>query len=250
MAKLAGWEILLGEVCIIMCLVFAIYYFHKARKTDANMATLKQLNIGIGILFLFLFISRVLDNPLYTLTNPNPGSQLDLFGIPLSNAEVYAWAQFFSYHNVLYGAIEMGYYSNMFFLIGLAVAVFFMERAFLPKAHHIFFIFLVACAFASFLYTPLTGKVIDIFDTNFDDPIAILFTALGFVAFAVIPLIYWVLAGKTTGDLKRNAILLGFGFLLILVNIHTVGHSGSGYWYRAAMALVGFVFIGLGNRNR
>nr|MDO8086772.1 hypothetical protein [Candidatus Sigynarchaeum springense] len=129
------WEILLGEACIIVCLVFAIYYFHKARKTEANMSTLKQLNYGMGILFLFL-------------------------------------------------------------------------------------------------------------------PIAILFTALGFVAFAAIPLIYWVLAGKTTGDLKRNAILLGFGFIFILVNIHTVGHSGSGYWYRSAICLIGFLFVGLGNRNR
>ncbi|MEX2679992.1 MAG: hypothetical protein Q6373_000185 [Candidatus Sigynarchaeota archaeon] len=248
MAKIQGWEIFLGEVCIIMCLVFATYYFHKARKTEANMTTLKQLNYGMAILFLFLFISRVLDNPLYTLTNP--AAPMDLFGIPLANAEIYSWAQFLAYHYVLFGQIEVGYFSNMIFLIGLAVAVFFMERAFLPKVHHVFFIFLIACATASFLYTPLTGMKIDIFDTNFDDPIAIVFTTLGFVAFAVIPLIYWVLAGKTTGDLKRNAILLGFGFIFILVNIHTVGHSGSGYWYRAAICLLGFVFIALGNRNR
>ncbi|MBN2152473.1 MAG: hypothetical protein JW839_13555 [Candidatus Lokiarchaeota archaeon] len=252
MAIKDGWQYMLGEVCIALCLVFSVYYFNKARKTDPNMSTLKQLNYGMAILFLFLFITRVLDNPIATFTDPGRGIYLvkDDPSIPLFNAEIYAWARFLDYDVVLVGQITMGYVTNMFFLVGLAIAVFFMERAFIPKARHIFFCFLIACAFVSFLYTPLTGLKIDIFDTNFDDPIAVLFTGLGFLAFAVIPLIYWVLAGKTTGVLRRNAILLGIGFLAVLADIHTVGHESSGYWYRSAICILGFVFIGLGNRNR
>lgn len=263
MADVKGWEFLLGEICILMCLVFAIFYFDKARKTDSNMSTLKQLNLGIGIMFLFLFISRIIDNPLMTMVDP--ASTVELFGTPLANAEVYAWAKFFDYDNVIaivpyFGifdfTIKNGFFTNMLFLVGLAIATFFMERAFIPKARHVFFIILMVCAFVVFIpswtnpTSPSGFGMIDIFDPTKNDPVANGFAWLGYVAFIVIPIIYFILAGKTTGDLRRNALFLAFGFIFILVDIHTVGHSGSGNWYRSVPCLLGFLFVALGNVQR
>nr|MDO8112510.1 hypothetical protein [Candidatus Sigynarchaeota archaeon] len=249
MADVKGWEYLLAEICIIMCLVFAIFYFNKARKTEENMKTLKQLNIGLGILFLFLFICRVLDNPIGTMLDP--ARNVDLFGIELGNLDLHNIFTFFDYDTPIIGSIIiMGYFTNMFFLLGLAIATFFMERAFIPKAHHIFFIFLITCAFVTFLAGPITGQMIDIFDTNWDDPVATVFTVMGFLSFAVIPIIYFILAGKTTGDLRRNSLFLAFGFIMILVDMHTVGHASSGNWYRSVPCLLGFLFVGLGNVQR
>ncbi len=253
---------LLGEVCILMCLIFSIYYFYKARKTSEGMETLKRLNIGIGIMFLFLFLSRVIDNPLMSMVDPS--GNIDLFGTPLANPEVYAWAKFFDYNNPLFSipyfglfdfVIQNGFITNMLFLLGLAIATFFMERAFIPKAHHVFFIILMVCAFIVFVPswtapTPSGFGMIDIFDAADNDPVSNIFAFLGYVAFIVIPIIYFILAGKTTGDLRRNALFLAFGFIFILVDIHTVGHTGSGTIYRSAPCLVGFLFIALGNIQR
>ncbi len=246
MADVKGWEYLLGEICIILCLVFGIFYFRKARKTDENMKTLKQLNIGLGILFLFLFISRVIDNPLGDMVNPS--RTIDLFGMPLANQQLYDVFKYLLYDNVVFGEIRNGYFVNMFFLLGLAIATFFMERAFIPKARHIFFIFLLVCAFIAFV--PITGQMIDIFDPGDESMLANFFAALGYVSFTVIPIIYFILAGKTTGDLRRNSLLLAFGFIFVLVDIHTVGHTGSGNWYRSVPCLLGFLFLALGNRQR
>jgi hypothetical protein len=255
MATIKGWEFLLGEICIFMCLVFSIYYFNKARKTAEGMETLKKLNIGVGIMFLFLFLSRIIDNPLMTMTDPMASPAIDLFGMPLANGDVWAWARFWDYENVLFGEVKNGFVTNMLFLLGLAIATFFMERAFIPKARHVFFIMLMVCAFIVFIPSwtspdPMQPNMIDIFDPADNDPVSSTFSYLGYVAFIVIPIIYFILAGKTTGDLRRNALFLAFGFIFILVDIHTVGHSGSGSWYRSVPCLLGFLFVGLGNMQR
>jgi cytochrome bd-type quinol oxidase subunit 2 len=252
-----GWEMLLGEVCILMCLIFSIYYFNKARKTSEGMETLKHLNIGLGILFLFLFISRVIDNPLMSMTNPL--GDIDLFGTPLANQQVFDIAKYFDYDTELIPGIRNGYYVNLIFLVGLAVATFFMERAFIPKARHVFFIILVVCAVLSLVpiphpttddpASPIIITPVDIFDAA-DDYVSQSLMYVGYFAFIVIPIIYFILAGKTTGDLRRNALFLAFGFIMILIDMHTVGHSNSGAWYRAAPCLLGFLFIGLGNMQR
>nr|MDO8111499.1 hypothetical protein [Candidatus Sigynarchaeota archaeon] len=250
MPALKGWEFLLGEACIATCLVFSVIYFNKARKTEENMKTLKQLNIGVGILMLFLFISRILDNPLAQMVDPL--KTVELFGYPLQNAELYSYAIFFTSGTMIIGnVITMVYFVDMFFLTGLAIATFFMERAFIPKAHHIFFIFLISCAFVSFVIGPLTGQSIDIFalDFVFENVIETIFTIFGITSFAVIPVIYFILASKTTGDLRKNALFIAFGFICIIVDIHTVGHDGSGNWYRSVPCLLGFFLLWLGNKK-
>jgi hypothetical protein len=155
---------------------------------------------------------------------------------------------------------------NMFFLMGLAIAVFYMERAFIPKARHIFFFLLLTITILGFItaFFPVSICVwqpvpegIDCIQEGFDlfitnQPInSSLFTqllgVLGYVSFAVIPLIYLILAIKTSGLMRRVAFLLFLGFLLILVNIHTVGHQASGYWYRSVPCLIGFGFVYWGN---
>jgi hypothetical protein len=248
MPNLQGWEFLLGEVCIAICLVFSIFYFNKARKTEENMNTLKTVNFGIGVLFLFLFISRILDNPIADMVDP--AKNLDLFGIPLSNQPLYDATRFFRSGTIIIGSISMVYFVDMFFLVGLAVATFFMERAFIPKARHMFFLFLVACAFISFVYSPITGQEIDIFSLTLEDPVQAIFEILGLISFTVIPIIYFIVAGKTTGELRRNAIFLAIGFICILVDIHTVGHERSGNWYRSVPCLLGFLFLVIGNKQK
>jgi hypothetical protein len=208
------------------------------------MKTQKQLNLGLGILFLFLFISRIIDNPLMVMVSPAANPPLDLFGIPLANTDVYMWAKLLDYDNVLLGGIRNGFFTNMSILLGLAITTFFMERAFIPKAHHVFFIILMVCAFIVFIPSPTGGGMIDIFDPAPNDPVANIFAYLGYFTFIVIPLLYLILAGKTTGPLRRNALFLAFGFIFILVDIHTVGHAGSGTWMRAVPCLVGFAMIG------
>jgi len=247
MPALNGWEFLLGEVCIALCLVFSIYYLNRARKTEENMRTLKLVNLGVGILFLFLFVSRILDNPIVDMVNPI--NNVDLFGIQLANQAIFDTTKVLYTTTVIYGSITMIYIVDMLFLIGLAIATFFMERSFIPKAHHVFFLFLIACAFISFAYTPLTGSRIDIFSLNFDGLAVAIFSIMGFISFAVIPILYFILAGKTTGELRRNAILLGFGFICIIVDIHTVGHQMSGNWYRSIPCLIGFLFLAIGNKQ-
>jgi hypothetical protein len=248
MPNLQGWEFFLGEVCIGACLVFSIYYFNKARKTEEGMSTLKTVNFGIGVLFLALFISRILDNPIADMVDP--AKNLDLFGILLSNQSLHDATIFFHSSTIIVGSITVVYFVDMVFLVGLAIATFFMERAFIPKAHHVFFIFLMVCAFVSFAYGPITGEMIDIFSLSFTDPVETIFMILGLVSFAVIPIIYFIVAGKTTGELRRNALFLAIGFICILVDIHTVGHERSGNWYRSIPCLLGFFLIAIGNKQK
>lgn len=260
---MTGEELLLAQICILLLLVFGIFYFLKARKTPENMEIMKKLNIGFGILFLFLFISRVLDNPLAAMVDP--ARDFTLFGIPLANQDIYDIAKIFDYdYKLIVGLtpvpIETGFFTDMVFLLGLAVATFFMERAFIPKARHVFFIFLVITAFIAFItaFFPINVGTesdpilitINIFDTDRRAPAAYLFTAIGYISFAVIPIIYFVLAGKTTGDLRKNALLLAFGFILILVDVHTMGHVPQGNWVRIVPCLLGLLLVGIGNRTR
>ncbi|MHA1371926.1 MAG: hypothetical protein ACTSRA_19685, partial [Promethearchaeota archaeon] len=123
-----GWEFLLAQACIVLLLVFSIYYFNKARKTDDSMTTLRNLNYGFAIMFLFLFISRVLDNPLALMTNP--ANDVEIFGWRTANQELYNAIKYFDYEwqIVAFPSIYMWMFVNAFFLIGLSIAVFFMER--------------------------------------------------------------------------------------------------------------------------
>lgn len=254
-----GWEFLLAEICIILCLIFSVFYFYKARTTDENLETLKKVNIGFGIMFLFIFISRLLDNPIGSMTNP--ANNIDLFGINLGNQAVYDVFGIFYYDSELWTfqflgqpvVVKIWYFVNMFFLIGLAIATYFIEQAFIPRAKHVFFIILLITAILGFITAifPIEGETFDLFsaldetDTIFGTVLGI----LGYLSFAVIPIIYFILAGKTTGHLKRNALLMAFGLIFVLVDIHTVGHHSSGAWYRSVPCLLGFLLIGLGNRK-
>jgi hypothetical protein len=257
MAAPKEWELILAEVAVGFLLAFSIFYFRKAKGLDENMKTLRHLNIGLGIMFLFLFISRILDNPLKQLVDP-------AHNLATASPEVFAWASIIDYDNKLFGGvITNGYFVNMFFLLGLAIATFFMERAFIPKARHVFFILLIVCAVIAFI--PITGQMIDIFDppeftqAEWTSPLAwqdwftyipTIFTAMGYVSFAVIPIIYFILAGKTTGQLRGNALLLAFGFIFILVDVHTMGHWPQGGMVRVIPCMIGFVFLILGNRQK
>ena len=252
---LEGWEYILAYTCIGLLLVFSIYYFNKSKKTDEAMGTLKKLNFALGILFLFIFLSRMIDLPIADMVNPEDPA--DLFGIDLSNQGLYDIFKYLTYDNVLFiedfgvGPVDVKNWLavNTLFLIGLAVAVFYMERAFIPKARHVFFILLVITIVMSVIsgFFPILGTTIDIFEAETDD-IRLIFAILGYLSFAVIPIIYFIVAGKTTGTLRRNALLLAFGFILILVDIHTVGHN-SGGWERSVPCLLGFILLAAGNKS-
>ena len=49
-------------------------------------------------------------------------------------------------------------------------------------------------------------------------------------------------------SLRVNSLLLGFGFLMVIADIHTVGHAG-GPIYRIVICLLGFLFIWIGLRE-
>lgn len=258
-----GWEYGLAIGCIWTSLVFAIYYYIQYKKTEEGMRTLKDLNKGFFVMFLFFFMSRIFDNPLVDMFNPL--NNVDLFDIPLGNQILYdsmagfhADFAFVTIHTA-YGdtSISNWMITNMFFLLGLAFAVKNVEKTFIQKSKGIFYIILLCAAFLSIfiaLIPSTSGENIDFFQSVVnnpqDSPIGLVLSygiaALGYLSFAIIPLIYWYLAGKTEGKVRGSAIFMGLGILCIIIDFHTVGH-GSGGWERSAPTILGFFFVILAN---
>ena len=163
------------------------------------METTGQMYYGFGVLFLFLLISRIIDNPLYDLVWPANN-------FPTQNTTIFAWlnTNFAFYYNgppFIVGSIifQPWMIVNLIFLIGVAIAVFFMEKNFIPKAHHIFSIFTVFMSISS-LVLALMQVNFDIFSTGAGYTWwEFLFGILTYFVFGIIPLIYWICAARSVG---------------------------------------------------
>ena len=152
------YEYILTYVCIFLLFVFTILFFRLGKRHIKEMETTGQMYYGFGVLFLFLLISRIIDNPLYDLVWPANN-------FPTQNTTIFAWlnTNFAFYYNgppFIVGSIifQPWMIVNLIFLIGVAIAVFFMEKNFIPKAHHIFSIFTVFMSISSLVLSFNAGQ--------------------------------------------------------------------------------------------
>lgn len=235
-------------VCLGLLAFFAIRFYMKGKAFDDTLATTRQMFFGFALMFTLILISRIIDNPIREIVNPENNLK--------SNATWYEWMNAhlrFGYEVEMFKVGNTIIFNwvivNLLFLLGLAVATYFMEKNFIPKSMHIFSIFIAFLAVSSLVLAFMPLGHVDVFDTSRTDVWwGIMYTYLGYLAFLIISIIYWIMAKRSTGDIRRKANQMAFGFLMILADVHTIGHN-SGGWVRLILALVGFLLLYLGMRQ-
>lgn len=184
----------------------SLFMFNKARNREGNA---RSYGLAIAFFFLFLGLHRII----FLIV------ELTFYNGPMWNLLGHEISQIYQNNPDLATQTDINYrISSLLSMIGLAILTFELERYILDKKTKYIITILLACLQIPYF---IFGDA-----QSFEISIIRIMFYIGTFLFLAIPLIYFYMASKTSGETKKRALAAGVGMGLAFFGIILVSTAG------------------------